>query len=228
MAAARTLLLTGFEPFGGDDFNPSGTLARSLSGQVLPGGVVIESLTLPVSGPPAWRKLSREIRRTAPHWIVATGVSGRAEISVETTAWNEDDFRIADNAGRQPRGSLILPRGPARLTTGLSLSSCLTGNNPDRLPVFSSTDPGRYVCNHLYYRLLHLTQNPAHSAHRRALFLHLPCTPEMQRGPADDRFFHPLKEIQAVVLTILAMIRDPNMQLISQRVKISGQASLKK
>ena len=202
----RPLLLTGFEPFGGDDFNPSGTIARSLHGSCLPDGVFIHGVTLPVSGPEAWSKLSRVIRQVRPHWIIATGVSGRAEVSLESTAWNEDDFRIPDLAGRQPIRLSILARGPAQMETGIDLTAWLTADCSLRLPIRRSSDPGRYVCNHLYYRLLHLTRQTAHCAYRRTLFLHLPGTPEMRRGPADVRFFHPLEDLRKVVLTILAGI----------------------
>jgi pyroglutamyl-peptidase len=171
-----TLLLTGFEPFGGDDFNPSGAIAHSLHGTELGVGKVIHGLSLPVSGPAAWQKLSRTIRQVRPRWIVATGVSGRPGLCIESTAWNEADYRIPDNAGLQPTGSRIL-----------------------RL----STDPGRFVCNFLYYRLLHLTDRPDHAANHRAVFLHLPATPEMRRSPQDDRFFHPLDDLRETVCGLL-------------------------
>ena len=202
----RTLLLSGFEPFGGDSFNPSGSIALALDGHNLSGGIRIRSLILPVSGPPAWLELARAIRRITPHWIVATGVSGRAEISWECTAWNEDDFRIPDNSGGQPRGARILSRGPAKLETGLTPIPHLQGRPSALQPILPSTDSGRYVCNHLYYRLLHLTKNPNHCAHGRALFLHLPCTPEMRSGPEDARFFHPLPDLREMVRSILTLI----------------------
>ncbi len=214
MAILPTLLFTGFEPFGGDQCNPSGLLARALHGRVLLGRAVIHSLVLPVSGPPAWAKLSRAIRKIQPHWIIATGVSGREEISVESTAWNEANYRLPDNSGRQPRGSLLLRRGPASLATGFSenallgLTSAPFHRSALGLPIRSSTDPGRFVCNYLYYRLLHLTENPTHTAHQQSLFLHLPCIPEMSHGPQDSRFFYPLAALQEIVLTLLEQIAE--------------------
>ena len=204
----RTLLLTGFEPFGGDDFKCSGSLARLLHGAVLPGGVSIRSLILPVCGPAAWQKLARSLRVHKPQWIIATGVSGRAELSLESTAWNEDDYRIPDNAGRQPRGTRILSRGPAKLESALNLDPLPGHFAGSALPVRTSSDPGRYVCNHLYYRLLHLTDRPGHSSHRRTLFLHLPATPEMRRSPEDQRFFYPLDDLQLMVLKVMTLLTD--------------------
>ena len=198
-----TLLLTGFEPFGGDDFNPSGAIAGSLHGMELGSGTVIHGLPLPVSGQAAWQKLSRTIRQIRPRWIVATGVSGRPGLSIKATAWNEADYRIPDKAGLQPTGSRILTRGPALLQSRPAPLLYGAGTVHPRLPVRLSTDPGRFVCNFLYYRLLHLTGRPDHAAHHRAVFLHLPATPEMSRSPQDDRFFHPLDDLKKTVNGLL-------------------------
>ena len=204
-----TLLLTGFEPFGGDGFNPSGAMACSLHGVALGGGVVIHGLTLPVSGPAAWQKLSRSIRQLRPAWVVATGVSGRAEISLESTAWNEADYRIPDNSGLQPRGPRILAHGPASLQS--RPAPLLHRSAAPSLPVRLSTDPGRFVCNFLYYRLLHLTRRPGHCAHQRAVFWHLPATPEMRRSPGDGRFFYPMEDLQKTVQSLLTQwVRAPH------------------
>lgn len=202
--ASVPLLLTGFEPFGGDVFNPSGALARTLHGTVLGRGVSVHGLVLPVSGPVAWQRLGRAVRRIQPRWIVATGVSGRSELSIESTAWNEDDYRIPDNAGLQPRASAILARSPASLSSPLAAriaDSGIVAKGP--LPVRPSTDPGRFVCNHLYYRLLHLTRRSSHSAHQRTVFFHLPASPEMQRDERDARFVFPLPSLALLVLSLL-------------------------
>lgn len=199
------LLLTGFEPFGGDAFNPSGHIARNLDGHRLASGAAVRSVILPVSGPAAWARLSRKIQSWKPDWVIATGVSGRAEISIETTAWNDQDYRIPDNLGLQPVGLPVLAKGPAFLESAQAEAAVvLTDLNPV-LPVRPSTDPGRFVCNHLYYRLLHLTKRPGHPASGRAVFLHLPATFEMRRsgGMEDRRYYHGLEDLQAKVLGLL-------------------------
>lgn len=222
--ASKVLLLTGFEPFGGDHFNPSGTLARQLHGTCLTNGALIQGLVLPVSGPAAWRKLSRAIRRLRPHWIIATGVSSRPEISLESTAWNQADYPIPDNAGHQPRALPILSKAPARLDSALLSPHHLppTALPPGPLPIRHSTDPGRYVCNHLYYRLLHLTRHPRQSAHQPTAFIHLPPTWEMQRSPQDPRPFHPLATVHHTLLALLESLtaRSPRRKTASPPVSI--------
>lgn len=208
----RILLLSGFEPFGGDGFNPSGGIAWSLDREGLSGGVQIHGITLPVNGPAAWEKLARNIRQLEPHWIIATGVSGRAELSIETTAWNEADYRLPDNLGEQPQGVKIMERGPASLVSpaALDLLAGTTRLEPPpgvpALAVRGSHDPGRFVCNFLYYRLLHLTRRANHPAHQRAAFWHLPATPEMRRSNQDLRFFYPLDGLGATVRHLLEAV----------------------
>lgn len=193
-----SLLLTGFEPFDGDAFNPSGELAARLNGQIRR-GVSVLGLTLPVSGPAAWAKLTRAARELRPRWILALGVSGRAEVSVESTAWNEADYRIPDNAGLQPRGEPVLARRAPVFRTPLDVEALAGRIHTEALPARVSADPGRYVCNWLYCRLLHLTRRPSSPARGRALFLHLPATTEMRRGADDLRPLFPLERVQAAV-----------------------------
>ncbi len=205
------LLLTGFEPFGGDGFNPSGAIAGEFDGEPLPGKGIVRGLILPVSGPAAWSRLARAVREVQPRWIVATGVSGRQEISIETMAWNEVDYRIPDNAGLQPRHGRILMRGPSALTSALAERMLRPGDSgsswsPDRIPVCPGTDPGRFVCNHVYYRLLHLTRRSAHPACQRAVFLHLPPTHEMKRNANDARVLFPLASVRDRVTDLLGRI----------------------
>ena len=223
-----TLLLSGFHPFAGDPFNPSGHIAASLHGHLLLPHILVRSLILPVSGPPAFRKLSHAIRVHRPRWIVAMGVSSRAEISLESTAWNEEDYAQPDNSGRRPRGVSILKRGPLQLHTGFGLSPRDVQKFSSGLAIRASTDPGRFVCNHLYYRLLHLTRNPQHYSHGKVIFIHLPSTPEMRRGPCDARFFYPLAPLQEIVRKLLQKVvhLHPDHERISNRdgeIKIPPQ-----
>lgn len=202
-AGSASLLLTGFEPFGGDRFNPSGALAESLDGAVIGENIRIVSAILPVSGPAAWQRMARKIRRHQPRWIVAMGVSGRAEVSVESTAWNVADYRMPDNCGLQPVGLRILKRGPERLLSGLPVAEIATARGKTEIPLKVSTDPGRFVCNWLYYRLLHLTRKPGHNAAGRAVFLHLPPTLEMSGdGPARRALFD-LVDLRRLVEQVL-------------------------
>ena len=197
------ILLTGFEPFAGDAVNPSGLIAAALHGTSLLPGHRVHGLVLPVSAATAFARTSRLVRRLRPHWIVAMGVSGRDAFTPESQAVNAADYRIPDNAGLQLRAVPLLKRGPVILRTGLDAEKLAAAAARTGIPAIASTDAGRFVCNHLYYRLLHLTSRPGHPAAGRTVFIHLPALPGMQgKGKTQE-----LPALQTAVLSVLRSLR---------------------
>ena len=192
-----TLLLTGFEPFGGDPVNPSGMIAAALHGTLLPGGHLVHGTVLPVAGAAAYARTARLIRRLQPRWIIATGVSGRAAFTPEQQAVNATDYRIPDNAGAQLCGTIM--RGPSTLYSGLDAAKLASAVATTGIPASPSWDTGLYVCNHLYYRLLHLTRKSEHPAHGRTTFLQMPRLAGM-RGEAPPQS---LESLQAAVMAVI-------------------------
>src|SRR5882672_6396553 len=94
----KTVLLTGFEPFGGEMINPSWELARALDGQMIAGHRV-QARRLPCRFGAALSVLERALVETRPRLVLALGqAGGRTELSLERVAINVDDARIADNA----------------------------------------------------------------------------------------------------------------------------------
>src|SRR4051812_3146118 len=107
------VLLTGFEPFGGDSFNPSAEIARQLSGAVIADREVIGAV-LPCVFGRATAELDRLMEIHGPTLVICLGLAaGRAAITVERVAINLADARIPDNAGAQPVDQPVVPRGPA-------------------------------------------------------------------------------------------------------------------
>lgn len=182
------LLLTGFERFGPDHLNPSAILAADLHRHELAGGVRIHSAILPVSGIGAWRKMARMIKRYQPHWVVALGLSSRPEITPETQAVNLCDYAIPDCHGLQLRGIPVLTRKCKVnvLSTMVDIAAMVSVMKQGGAPASSSLDAGRYVCNNLYFRLLHQSMRPGYSAFGRCVFIHVPRLPEMG-GPSLSR-----------------------------------------
>lgn len=172
-AAHRSILITGFEPFGGMPDNPSGDAARLLSGTVA-GNAQIHCLRLPVTAPLAWERMRRAILRHRATVVIAMGVAAGADsLRIECTAKNCADYPIPDNAGRQPRGQTIHRGGQPALPIAAPAPDLLRVLTDSGLPVRLSHDAGLYVCNDLYYRLLRYVARP-HSPVRRAFFLHVP------------------------------------------------------
>jgi pyroglutamyl-peptidase len=98
----KNILITGFEPFGGEALNPSGELAHGLAGEVIADAKVV-AVQLPCVFGAALNQLDEALLRVRPVLVLAVGqAGGRCDLSLERVAINVDDARIPDNAGAQP------------------------------------------------------------------------------------------------------------------------------
>jgi pyroglutamyl-peptidase I len=123
-AETRNVLVTGFEPFGGEVINPSGEIARQLHGTVIGGHRVVGTL-LPCVFGAALTELKKQISSTKPALIICVGqAGGRAEITPERVAINVDDARLPDNAGAAAGGSA----GRARRAGGVLVDATDQGD----------------------------------------------------------------------------------------------------
>ena len=163
------VLVTAFGPFGGRELNAS-SLALAGLRKSFPD---LHTRILPVDAVIAPSRLIQAIRLIQPDALIMLGeAGGSTAIRLETTAWNELDFRIPDIAGRQYSSRPIRCESPASLPSTLPLREIY-----DRLvslghPVTFSEDPGRYLCNLLFFRAMdHLAEN---SLNIPAGFIHLP------------------------------------------------------
>jgi pyroglutamyl-peptidase len=163
------LLVTAFGPFGGRELNAS-MLALVALRKPFPG---IHTRILPVDAVIAPSRLKQAIRKIRPDALLMLGEAGGSrEIRLETTAWNELDFRIPDIAGRQYTPRPIRRGAPVSLPSTLPLAEIHERLVSLGHPVSFSRDPGRYLCNLLFFRAMdHLSQNGIKIP---AGFIHLP------------------------------------------------------
>ncbi len=172
------ILLTGFAPFGGHAQNESWLVAQALQGQRI-GDHLIEAVELPCQFGRCVADLRAHLAHQQPQIVVALGLAAsRQAISLERVAVNLDDARIPDNAGQQPIDVPVVPGGPAAYFTGLPVKRMAAAVRAAGLPVEVSFTAGSYVCNHLFYGLMHAVTAPGparpDSAGIRAGFIHLP------------------------------------------------------
>lgn len=169
-----TILLTGFEPFGGEAINPSWELARALDGQRI-GGCVVHARRLPCVFGEAPRLLAAALTELRPTLVLALGqAGGRSELSLERVAINVDDARIADNAGARPVDEPVIDGAPAAYFTTLPIKAMVAGLRAAGHPAGVSQTAGTFVCNHVFFALQHaLRDDPARSG-----FMHIPYLPE--------------------------------------------------
>lgn len=179
-SAEPTILLTGFSPFAGEAINPSWQAVRALGGGTLEGHRVI-AVELPTEFKASLHVLRKALRTTRPKIAIAVGLAGgRKGISVERVAINVDDARIPDNAGAQPIDQPIVRRGPAAYFSGLPIKATLAALQGAGLDAHISQTAGTYVCNHVFYALMHA----ARRTRMRAGFVHVPYLPEQAQRHA--------------------------------------------
>ncbi|MCF3649473.1 pyroglutamyl-peptidase I [Synoicihabitans lomoniglobus] len=167
----RSVLVTGFEPFGGAKTNPSADLVAALQGQTIRGRV-IASATLPVEFGTSRRMLARALREVQPELVICFGLAGnRTAFSLERIAVNIDDARIPDNAGQQPVDTPILQRGPAAYWSTLPVKAMAKALRDADIPAEVSQTAGTYVCNHVFYGLMSLLRRRPGV---RGGFIHVP------------------------------------------------------
>lgn len=170
----KTVLLTGFEPFNNETINPAWEAVRALEGWA-EHGFAVEVLQLPCVFGEANRVMGEALDRLKPDVVIAVGqAGGRMDMSVERVAINVDDAPIADNALRQLVDETIVANGPAAYFSTLPIKSIVAALRQAGLPASVSQTAGTFVCNHVFYGLMHRTAGmPV-----RAGFIHIPYLPQ--------------------------------------------------
>jgi len=167
-------LITGFEPFGGDRLNPSFEALRRLPPRL--GDLDIVTAALPVVYGAALPTLSEAIAANRPDIVLSVGLAGgRTELSVERVAINIDDARIPDNGGNQPIDRPVVSGGPAAYFATLPIKAAVAALRGAGLPAAVSNSAGTFLCNHVFYGLMHLAATGA--GRFRGGFLHVPYLP---------------------------------------------------
>ncbi len=155
--AGFMILLTGFEPFGGEAVNPSWTAARGAADRLASEGYEAAAVELPCSFAEAPLVLAAALEQFQPRLVLCTGqAGGRSAISLERVAINLVDARIPDNRGEQPVDRPVRDGGPAAYFTSLPIKAALARVTGAGIPAEVSQTAGTYVCNFLFYALMDL------------------------------------------------------------------------
>jgi pyroglutamyl-peptidase len=170
------VLVTGFEPFGQSTVNPSQMLVEQ-SPDYLDKNIEIRKAILPVDKDKAPHLLLNEMKACQPDAVLAFGLaSGRSKITLERVAINLMDFRIPDNAGEIASDQPIVEGGPAAYFTTLPIRSIAEALISAGIPVEISLSAGSYLCNQVFYTMMHAIAEQQLSI--PAGFIHLPALPE--------------------------------------------------
>lgn len=172
---AKSVLITGFEPFGGDKANPSETVARSMEGRLI-AGRPISAHVLPVETRTLRERFEALLIGEQPEVIVALGqAGGRTSMAVERIAVNVLDFTVPDNVGVMRKNDQIERGGSDARISNLPFERILEAWHENGVPGYVSNTAGTFVCNQALYELLALTEHAAPPI--LVGFVHLPFLP---------------------------------------------------
>ena len=203
------ILVTAFDPFGGEKSNPAELAVRNLPDAL--GDIQISKLVVPTVFYKSIEIVSREIENVRPDAVLCIGqAGGRAELSLERVAINLDDARIPDNEGNQPIDSPIVSDGPAAYFSTLPIKAITRAIRESGIPAGVSNSAGTFVCNHLMYGVLHTlaTKYPK----MRGGFMHVPFAPDQvacRGGSAPSMSISDIgRGIQAAIQAIAKFEKD--------------------
>ena len=169
------ILVTGFDPFGGQSVNPAYEAVRLLPDQI--GETAIIKAQIPTIYGQGADLLEQLMTTHSPDCVILVGqAGGRDAISIERVAINVQDASIADNVGNQPVDQPVVPGGPAAYFATIPVKKIISNVKEAGIPCCISDSAGTFVCNDLMYRLLHYVD-----ANKLAVtggFIHVPYLPE--------------------------------------------------
>jgi pyroglutamyl-peptidase len=169
------VLLSGFTPFDGAELNESWEAVREAVPALVARGVDAEAVELPVEFGAGSALLAEAVRALRPSLVVAVGLAaGRSAITPERVAINLRDARIPDNAGASPVDEPVVPSAPVGRFSTLPIKAMVAALAADGVPAAVSQTAGTYVCNDVFYALLHLLATEPALEGIRGGFVHVP------------------------------------------------------
>ncbi len=175
----KKLLITGFEPFGGEEINPSWEAVSRLPNEI--GDYILTKSRIPVVFGEAAQVVLAAAEELLPDVILCIGqAGGRSAITPELVAINLRYAKIPDNKGQQPKDEPINSEGPCAYFSTLPVRQMADAIVASGVAAHASYSAGAYVCNDLLYTLLHRYQN----TQTKVGFVHIPYSTEQGKEPA--------------------------------------------
>lgn len=172
------VLLTGFDPFGGQLINSSWEAVQVLHRHTILGHRIVAA-QLPTVFDQSCDVLSALLRKHHPGLVLCVGqAGGRKAIALEQVAINLSDTPIPDNAGVQPIDKAVIPAGPAAYFTSLPVKSIAKALLSKGIQAELSLSAGTFVCNHVFYNLMHALITQSSLKNTCGGFVHVPQLPQ--------------------------------------------------
>ncbi|MEV4745695.1 pyroglutamyl-peptidase I [Streptosporangium sp. NPDC049248] len=202
----KGVLLTGFEPLDGGGNSSWEAIA------LVPG---VRTALLPCRFGEMLERLRAAVAEHDPAVVVCVGqAGGRPDVTVERVAVNLDDACVPDSAGWQPIDEPVVRGGPAAYFATLPVKACVAAARAVGVPASVSQSAGTFLCNHLFYGLMHLiaTERPG----VRGGFVHLPYSPDQVLGEARPSMPVPMsaQALTAIVTTAVSVSLGGDLRLV--------------
>lgn len=204
-----TVLVTGFDPFDGASINPSWMAVQGLHGRQIAGHRLVGA-RLPTVFGESLTALREQLARTRPALVLCVGqAGGRAALSLERIAINVNDARIADNAGARPIDTPVIANAPAAYFTSLPIKAMLEGLLQAGINAEVSQTAGTFVCNHVFFGLMHELATRPQLRHTRGGLMHVPWLPA--QGQPSMRLDEIVEGIARTIERALTTVTDIRM-----------------
>lgn|GEM_PF-10094 len=200
------ILLTAFEPFGGERINPAQAAVSQVADEI-EGAQVVKLISVPVVFDKSIQTVTDAISREQPDATLCIGQAGGCYgLTVERVAINLNDSRIPDNEGNQPVDTPVAPDGAPAYFSTLPVKAMVKAIQAAGIPATLSNSAGTYVCNHLMYGVLH--HAACHTPGMRSGFLHVPFLPEQAVGRSNTPSMSREDIIRGLEAAIAAIVKN--------------------
>lgn len=168
------VLVTGFDPFGGEPINPAWEAVKAMKDTIA--GAEIVKMQIPTVVGKSIEKIHQKMKELQPDLVISVGqAGGRFGVTPERVAINVTDARIPDNEGNQPIDEPIFPDGPAAYFSNLPVKAMVQAIKDAGYPSVLSNSAGTYICNHVMYGILYYIEKEFPNV--RGGFIHVPYAP---------------------------------------------------
>ncbi len=210
------ILVTGFDPFGGEVINPAIETVKRLPDTIA--GAKIIKLEIPTVCHQSLRVIDEAIAGYDPDVVLSVGqAGGRPDITVERVGINVDDCRIPDNAGNQIVDEPIYADGPAAYFVTVPIKAMVQRIRERNIPASVSNTAGTFVCNHVTYGVCHLlaVKYPG----KRSGFIHIPFLPQQAVDKKNMPSMSQDMMVEAITAAIEAVVDT------EKDIKVTGGAT---
>ena len=201
----KKILVTGFDPFGGEKINPALEVIKLLPQKI--GDNEIKILEIPTVYKKSLEKIEEEIKIFNPDFILSIGqAGGRADITIERVAINIDDFRIKDNEGNQPIDEKIFENGDSAYFSTLPIKAIQNEIEKNKIPASISNTAGTFVCNHVCYGVRYVAEKKYKNI--KSGLIHIPFLPEQVLGKNNLPSMSLETILKAITIAIEIILED--------------------